>query len=85
MRQPFPTRIRGSDQSPFKFDTGQEDDDPPLSDVVVQGNVVQSIGAPRYRYAVIISGGPNTPRGLQFSNNLFHPGTDRISKAGSLP
>lgn len=71
--------IWGSERSPFKFDTGQEDDDPPLSDVVIQGNVVQTIGEPRYRYAVIIAGGPNSPRGLYFSNNLFHPGTDGIS------
>ena len=77
--------IWGTERSPFKFDTGQEDDDPPLSDVVVQGNVVQTIGEPRYRYAVIIAGGPNAPRGMHFSNNLFHPGRDGVSNTELQP
>lgn len=77
--------IWGSERSPFKFEIGQEDDDPPLSDVVIQGNVVQSIGEPRYRYAVIIAGGPNTPRGMHFSNNLFHPGKDGVSNTELQP
>jgi len=67
--------IWGDERSPFKFDTGQQPDDPPLKDVIVQGNVVQSIGKPRYKYAVIIAGGPNTPRGMHFSGNLLHPGS----------
>jgi hypothetical protein len=77
--------IWGSERSPFKFDTGQEDDDPPLSDVVIQGNVVQSTGESRYRYAVIIAGGPKTPRGMHFSNNLFHPGRDGVSNTELQP
>jgi len=71
--------IWGSDRSPFKFDTGQQPDDPPLSDVIVQGNIVQCIGKPRYQYAVIIAGGPNTPRGLHFSGNLFHSGSQGVA------
>ncbi|HJN10367.1 MAG TPA: right-handed parallel beta-helix repeat-containing protein [Pirellulaceae bacterium] len=71
--------IWGDDRSPFKFDSGQQFDDPPLTDVVVQGNIVQSTGKPRYQYAVIIAGGPNTPRGLHFSNNLFHPGSQGLA------
>ena len=71
--------IWGDERSPFKFDTGQQADDPPLTDVVVQGNIVQSIGTPRYKYAVIIGGGPNTPRGMHFSNNLLHPGSQGVS------
>jgi len=71
--------IWGDERSPFKFDTGQQPDDPPLTDVIVQGNVVQSIGAPRYKYAVIIPGGANAPRGMHFSNNLLHPGTQGVS------
>ncbi len=71
--------IWGNERSPFKFDSGQEPDDPPLTDVVVQGNVVHCVGAPRYKYAVIIGGGPNTPRRLRFSNNLFPPGTAGIA------
>jgi hypothetical protein len=40
---------------------------------------VDAIGPPLYKYAVIIAGGPNTPRGMHFSNNLLHPGTQGIS------
>lgn len=77
--------IWGTDRSPFKFDNGQKPDDPPLTDVLVQGNVVQAIGAPRFRYAVIIAGGDNAPRGLRFSNNLFHPGTSGIANREIKP
>ena len=75
----------GDERSPFKFDTGQQPDDPPLVDVIVQGNVVHAIGKPRYKYAVIIGGGPNTPRGMHFSNNLLHPGTLGISNTDLPP
>ena len=68
--------IWGSERSPFKFDTGQQSDDPPLTDVIVTGNLVQSAGTPRYKYAVILPDGPNAPRGMHFSNNLFHAGTE---------
>ena len=77
--------IWGDERSPFKFDTGQQPDDPPLVDVIVQGNVVHAIGKPRYKYAVIIGGGPNTPRGMHFSNNLLHPGTQGISNTDLPP
>lgn len=81
----------GSKRSPLKFDDGQQDDDPPLTDVVIQGNVIYDPGRqrgvsegrpvepPRYRYAVVISQGKNKPVGLRFSSNLFHPGTDGIA------
>jgi hypothetical protein len=71
--------IWGNERAPIRFDTGQQPDDPPLTDVIIQGNIVQCIGPPRYRFAVLIPGGPNSPSGLQFSNNLLHPGTDGIS------
>jgi len=77
--------IWGSDRSPFKFDTGQQSDDPPLTDVIVLGNIVQSISKPRYQYAVIIAGGPNAPRGLHFSNNLFHPGSQGVANMDLPP
>jgi hypothetical protein len=77
--------IWGDERSPFKFDTGQQPDDPPLTDVVVTGNIVHSIGKPRYKYAVIIGGGPNTPRGMHFSNNLLHPGTQGVSNTELKP
>ncbi len=70
--------IWGDERSPIKFDTGQQPDDPPLTDVIITGNLVHSVGKPRYKYAVIIPGGPNAPRGLHFSNNLFHPGTQGV-------
>ncbi len=73
--------IWGDERSPFKFDTGQQPDDPPLSDVIVTGNLVHSIGKPRFKYAVIIAGGPNTPRGMHFSNNLLHPGTQGVANS----
>lgn len=73
--------IWGDERSPFKFDTGQQPDDPPLSDVIVSGNLVHSIGKPRYKYAVIIAGGPNTPRGMHFSNNLLPPGSQGVANS----
>lgn len=71
--------IWGDERSPFKFDNGQQPDDPPLTDVIIQGNMVFSTGTPRYKYAVIIAGGPNAPRGMHFHNNLLHPGRQGIS------
>jgi hypothetical protein len=67
--------IWGDERSPIKFDNGQQPDDPPLADVIITGNVIHSLGKPRYKYAVIIGGGPNTPRGMHFSNNLLQAGT----------
>ena len=77
--------IWGNERSPFKFDNGQQDDDPPLTDVIVTGNLLQSIGPPRYKYAVIIAGGPKGPQGMHFSNNLLHPGTEGVSNSPLPP
>jgi nitrous oxidase accessory protein NosD len=77
--------IWGDERSPIKFDTGQQPDDPPLADVMITGNVIHSIGQPRYKYAVILPGGPNAPRGLHFSNNLFHPGTEGVANTELPP
>ncbi|MFM9001286.1 MAG: nitrous oxide reductase family maturation protein NosD [Opitutia bacterium] len=74
--------IWGEGNSPFKFDTGQQADDPPLTDVLVRGNLIDQAGPPRYKYAVIISGpvdGPSTPRGLHFQGNGFAPGSAGVS------
>ena len=71
--------VWGSEHSPFKFDTGQDPDDPPLTDVIIQGNIVHNSGAPRYRYAVILPGGPRGPKGLHFSGNIFAAGTAGIA------
>ena len=77
--------IWGEERSPIKFDTGQQPDDPPLTDVMITGNVIHHIGKPRYKYAVIIGGGPNTPRGLHFANNLFPAGTQGVSNVELKP
>jgi hypothetical protein len=50
--------------------------------VVIQGNLLHCIGAPRYQYAVVIAGqpgGPKTPRGLRFQGNSLAPGTGGVS------
>ena len=73
--------IWGEERAPFKFDTGQQDDDPPLSDVVIQGNVVHSVGAPRYKHAVLLPDGAKAPQGMHFSGNLFHPGSAGVANA----
>ena len=52
---------------------------------VITGNVIHCIGKPRYKYAVIIPGGQNAPRGLHFSNNLFHPGTEAVANTELPP
>lgn len=73
---------------PIRFDVGQKPENPPLADVIVQGNVVYDSGRdgvlvdgspeappPRYKYAVLVEQGVGEPRGLHFSNNILHPGT----------
>lgn len=70
--------IWGNKRSPFKFETGQQDDDPPLSDVIVRGNLIHAIGKPRFKYAVILPGGPRGPQNIHFSGNLFTPGTQGV-------
>jgi len=77
--------IWGDERSPFKFDTGQQPDDPPLTDVLITGNLIHSIGKARYKYAVILAGGPNAPRGMHFANNLFPPGTQGIANTELPP
>lgn len=71
--------IWGKERSPFKFDTGQQPDDPPLADVIVRDNVVDAIGEPLYKYAVILPQGPNAPKNIHFSGNLFHPGSQGVA------
>ena len=71
--------IWGSERSPFKFDTGQQADDPPLTDVLVRGNLIHNPGPPRYKVAVILPDGPNAPRGMHFADNLFPPGTAGVA------
>lgn len=77
--------IWGTERMPIRFDRGQQPDDPPLTDVLIDGNVVQSIGPPRFRFTVLIENGHNAPRGLRFVNNIFAPGTDGVANIGELP
>lgn len=90
--------IWGDNGAPLRFCRGQQPDDPPLSDVIIQGNVVYDTGRdqvivdgqpkvepPRYKYAVIIETGSNGPRGLHFSNNILHPGAKGVSNIELKP
>lgn len=81
--------IWGEDGTPLRFDNGQMPDDPPLSEVLVQGNMVYDSGrddapaaGPLYRYAVRISA---EVKGLHFSGNVFHPGAKGVSNAPMNP
>lgn len=79
--------IWGDDGFPIRFDTGQKPDNPPLADVVVQGNVVYDTsraegGEPRYRYAVLV---PSEVKGVRFSGNILHPGRDGVSNVPLNP
>lgn len=72
---------------------GQLPENPPVSDVIIQGNMVYDTGSkaspaepPRYKYAVYVGSwhgpaeqSPNLPRGLVFSGNIFHPGRSGIA------
>lgn len=77
--------IWGMERSPFRFDSGQQPDDPPLKNVVIQGNLVHNPGPARYQYAVIIANGSNAPQGLHFSNNVFPPGQGGVSNQPLAP
>ncbi len=73
---------KGSDsRSVLQFESGPLPENPPLSDVVVQGNLIYDSGrdhasgpaAPRYNYAVYL--GPKLdPGNFSFSGNRFNPG-----------
>ncbi len=77
--------VWGDSGTPFKFDSGQEADDPPLTDVIIQGNVVHCLDTPRYKFAVTIGGGATAPRGLHFSNNILPPGTTGVGNVDLPP
>jgi hypothetical protein len=75
--------------TPIRFDNRQKPHNPPLTDVVIQGNVIYdsdrdeaaAAGAegparPKYEYAVRIA---TEAQGLHFSANLFHPGRSGVS------
>lgn len=70
--------IWGNERAPIRFDRGQHPDDPSLTEVLIQGNLIHSVGPPRYKYAVIIESGHNAPRELHFSNNRFPAGSEGV-------
>jgi nitrous oxidase accessory protein NosD len=75
--------------APIRFTHAPLAENPPLTDVIIQGNIVYDSGRdrpladgvpkrepPRYKWAVLIEqGAPNPPQGLHFFGNVFHPGT----------
>ncbi|EDY16424.1 hypothetical protein CfE428DRAFT_6043 [Chthoniobacter flavus Ellin428] len=79
----------GGTIAPIRFTHAPLAENPALSDVIIQGNIVYDTGRdqplvdgvpkrepPRYKYAVLIeSGEPNPPHDLHFLGNIFHPGT----------
>lgn len=67
--------IWGNNRSPLRFDRGQIESNPPLTDVLVQGNMIDVEGSPRYEYSVIIEHGTTAPQGLRFIGNMLKPGT----------
>lgn len=60
---------------------------PPLRDVLVQGNLVYDSQSesddareqPKYRYALFVEPSDPEPRNMRFSDNLFAPGTQGVS------
>ncbi|WP_256199974.1 right-handed parallel beta-helix repeat-containing protein [Verrucomicrobium spinosum] len=75
--------------TPIRFDNRQKPHNPPLADVVIQGNVIydsdrdeaavagtEGQAKPKYEYAVRIA---TEAQGLHFSGNLFHPGRSGVS------
>ncbi len=90
--------IWGDNGAPLRFFRGQKAANPPLTEVIIQGNIVYDTGRdqvlvdgqpqvepPRYTYAVIIEDGANGPKGLHFSNNILHPGTKGLSNIELKP
>ena len=82
---------QGSKGGVISLESGQLPENPIMTDVIVQGNVVYDTGRdqvivdgkpttvePRYNYAVFITPNPS-PQGLVFTNNIFHPGRSGIS------
>ncbi len=76
------------------------EENPPLSDILIQGNMVYDSGRtgkikdgavvvepPRYRYAIRVEGTPGSdtfPKNLIIRDNLFHPGKDGICNLPEL-
>ena len=83
--------IWGNQGNPILLDAGQKPDNPPLADVIIQGNIVQNSGrfhsdqteqGPRYVYAIRIA---RKATGIHLSNNPFDPGREGISNVELEP
>lgn len=81
--------VWGEQGTPIRFDEGQKPENPPLSGVLVIGNIVFDSqrdavkrSPPRYQYAVRIA--PDI-RGLTFVANQFDPGTEGVSNRPLQP
>ena len=75
------------------FLAGQLESNPPLTDILVQGNLVYDTGrdgivtgsgeianeGPRYKWAVCIEPGGKAPVNMRFEANLLRPGTSGIA------
>lgn len=77
--------IWGDNGNPILLDSGQKPENTPLTDVILQGNIVQNSGRfeasqenqrPRYVYAVRID---RKATNVYFSNNIFDPGREGVS------
>jgi hypothetical protein len=84
--------------APIKLEKGQRPFNPPLSNVLIEGNIVYDTGRdkilvngkpvvepPRYQWAVHVYQGPGGPQNLHFVNNLFDPGLKGISNVELKP
>jgi len=77
--------IWGDNGNPILLDAGQKPDNPPLTKVIIQGNLVQNSGrlqasteqqAPRYVYAVRVA---QKATNIYISNNILDPGREGVS------
>ena len=73
-------------------------DNPPVTDVMIQGNIIYDTGRdrilvagqpvvepPRYKYAIFSETGKGAPREVHASGNILHPGTDGVSNLELQP
>jgi len=79
----------------LQFESGPMPDNPPLGDIVVQGNIIYDPGrdgpvedgngaGPRFNYAVFID--PRLDlKSFRFTGNLFHPGQRGVSNVAIEP
>ena len=81
----------------ISLESGQLPENPVMTDVIIQGNIVYDTGKdevlvdgapvtapPRYEYAVFISQDP-TPNNLHFADNILDPGSLGVSNVALKP